>query len=170
MSGEQREVEAQLRAGQRHICEPLILRRGRGREQDLGRRIGCADHQRAPGGVAQRVDARGRRPGGPAVEEHVRRLEPLGLVDREDPHRLEIGLRALDVTLVGLAGVVIDPAAQLRHQLVQIAARARNLCKQQLDQVPGVRDRSLTAAEHQRPLGESAVLDHAAEQRLVRAP
>ncbi len=105
-----------------------------------------------------------------AVQEHERRLEPLGLVHRQDPDRVALGLGALDVAVVGQIAAIADPAAQLGDQLVQVAACARDLLEQQLDQVPGVDERALAAAQDERALGEPAVLDELAEQRLVRAP
>ena len=91
-------------------------------------------------------------------------------MDGQDADRVGIGLGALDVAIVGELFLLVDPAAQLRDQLVQIAARPRDLLEQQLDQVPRVDERALAAAEHERALGEAAVLDEPAEQRLVLAP
>ena len=54
-------------------------------------------------------------------------------------------------------------------QLVEIAARPRDLLEEELDHVPGVDDRALASADDQRPRRELAVVDQPAEQRLVLA-
>src|SRR5206468_2247778 len=98
-----------------------------------------------------------------AEQEHVWGLEPLGLVEREDTDRVGVGLGTLDVAIVGMMCAIADPPAELYDELVQIAARARDLLEQQLDQMPCIDDRALASTEHERALGEPAVLDELAE-------
>ena len=89
---------------------------------------------------------------------------------REDPHRLTIGLRALDVAIIWQLAALGDPAPELRDELVQITPRARDLFEQQLEQVRRVDHGAFATTEHQRALGEATIFDHAPKQRLVRAP
>ena len=83
---------------------------------------------------------------------------------RQHAERIAVGLDALDIAIVPGDRAVAHPSAQLVDELVQIAARARDLGEQQLDQVPRVGQRALATAEDEGSLGVPAVVDELPEE------
>ena len=142
----QRQVEACLGPGQRHVVQPLLFLGA----LPLGVRFpllrGVEVEHAAVAVVVEGWAVRASREA--ATHEDNGGLEPLALVDGHDLHGRTIGLEALDVTVLdgGLARFV-DIAVECSDQFRQSATRTASLFEQEFEKVEVIRQLPLITLE-----------------------